>query len=251
MTAEHSYAALRAYDQRIAGMLADPECVGELLLVGIGIARSLDFGDPPLTDAGAVPMRIVAEQVYGNRWLPGSMLYPDAQTKRADTNPYKRIRDVFHLDRRRYRPNDDTRWHAVTCGRPMVRRAGLCGRPASHTQRVTDPATGLRQWLGACSNRPCRDWLTDVMARNAADLAEHPAPQPAANTGGVLERHFPEIDWWTIWRKVDPKWTPPPEGRPFERPTLRLITVDPDGDAEAEPVVTARPALVVHQGGWR
>ena len=252
MAADPTYSALRAYDRRVAGMLADPECVGELLLVGIGMARSLDLGEPPLTSSGSLPIVAIAKQVYGHNWLPSSLLYPNAQTKRADSNPYKRIRDVFRHDRRRYRPEDDTRWHMVTCGRPMVRRDGLCDKDASHKQRVIDPVTGFRQWVGACSNRTCRDWLADLVARNARELADNPPPIPAANTGGVLERHLPEVDWWAVWRSVDPTWTPPPEGRPFERPALRLVTFDPDETySDDEPVVTARLALVVHEGGWR
>jgi hypothetical protein len=39
-------------------MLGDPECVGDLLLVGIVFARSLDLGDPPLDKEWQLPHRL-------------------------------------------------------------------------------------------------------------------------------------------------------------------------------------------------
>jgi hypothetical protein len=255
MAADPSYSALRAYNHRLAGMLDDPECVGELLLVGIGIARSLDLGDPEPAEDGTLRMRVIAEQIYGNRRLPGNILGAVHLSDRGDRRPGRRIRDVFFADRRRYSPDvdGDRHWVDVICGRPMVRRDGLCGRSAgSRVQRLTDPATGQRRWLGCCSASACKRWFADLLARNRAELAAHPVPVPPANTGGVLERHLPEIDWWAVWRHVDSNWSPPPEGQAFERPTLRLITVDPgDNNEDVEPVVTTRPTLVVHKGGWR
>lgn len=245
-----SYTALRDHNRRVAGMLADPECVGEVLLVGIGMARCVDLDEPPWGEDGSMPMKVIAEQVYGRRWLPTRLLGAGNLSTTADTNPFRRIRDVFRADRRRYEPADTDRWAFVACGRPMVRRDGLCGRSASRKVRVTDPVSGLRQWLGACSNGACRLWLEGLLVRNSAELAATPPPAPAANTGGVLERHLPEVDWWAVWRAVDSTWSPPPEGRAFERPTLRLLVAE-DGDGEPEPVVTGRPVLVVHEGGWR
>ena len=115
-------------------------------------------------------------------------------------------------------------------------------------QRLTDPVTGHRRAVGACSRPACRAWFADLLARNAAELKAHPPPVPAANTGGVLERHLPEINWWKVWRHVDKNWSPPPEGEKFERPKLTLLLGDPDEAADEQP---ARPALVVHEGGWR
>jgi hypothetical protein len=246
---EHSYAALRAHHQRLTGMYADPECVGELLLVGAAMGRSIDLGDPGWVD-GSMPMKAIADAVYGHHWLPGQMLVPGRH--RGDDHPRKRIRSVFFADRRRYDPDSDpdaTQWAMLTCGRPMVRRDGLCHRHATNSKRLTDPATGLRSYVGACGQKACKAWLADLLERNRTELAANPAPTPAANTGGVLERHLPEIDWWAVWRHVDKNWSPPPEGRPFERPTLKLVV---DGPVEDEvPAVTARPVLQVLEGGWR
>jgi hypothetical protein len=249
---EPTYTVLRAHNQRIAQMLADPDCVGELLLVGFGMARSVDLGDPPFGDNGYMPLKPIAHAIYGDRRLPGNLLGTVHLSDRGDHRPSRRIRDVFFADRRRYSPDvdGDRHWGEVTCGRPMVRRDGLCGRSAStNARRLTDPLTGQRRWVGACSQPACKQWFTDLLDRNRAELAAHPAPVPAANTGGVLERHLPEIDWWKVWRAVDPQWVPPPEGRRFERPTLTLVVDDEPG--ELVPVVSARPSLRVLEGGWR
>jgi hypothetical protein len=243
---------LRSHERRIAGMLRDPECVGELLLVGIGMARSIDLGDPHWPAGESMPLKPIAYAVYGRYMLGRGMLLPD-RFAQGDSHPRKRILDVFFHDRRRYSATVDGDRNAgwsTTCGRPMLRRAGLCGRSASWDQkhRLTDPATGKRHTVGACSQPKCRAWYADLLARNAVELKAHPAPEPAANTGGVLERHLPEIDWWKVWGHVDKGWKLPPEGERFQKPTLRLVLGD-DG-----PVVTTRPerpALVVHEGGWR
>lgn len=248
MTAASPTALIR-HNQRIAGMLADHECVGELLLVGIAMARAVDLGDPPWHD-GTMDIRAIAEQVYGRRQQPGPIVGALRYSDRGDHRPRRRIRDIFHLDRRRYCPDvdGDRGWHSVTCGRPMIRRPGLCDRNASNPVRLVDPVNGTRRWVGACSHRACQDWLSGVVARNRDELAGHPAPQPPANTGGVLERHLPEIDWWQIWRHLDPKWSPPPEGRTWSRPTLTVLVED---EPETPVVPVARPSLAVLEGGWR
>lgn len=248
---EPTYTALRAHDARVQRMLDDPECMGELLLVGLGMARCLDLGDPPWTDDGHMDMRAIAKAVYGGWRLPPSMLVPDWST-RGDTKWWRRIRDVFFYDRRRYSASADGDLGphgGTTCGRPMQRREGLCGRGASSDQkrRLTDPATGRRHTVGACSQPKCRAWFADLLARNAAELAATSVPEPPANTGGILERHLPEIDWWKVWRHVDSRWTPPPEGRAFERPRFTVLV----NDDSPEPVVRQRPELTALDGGWR
>ena len=227
-------------------MLADPECVGELLLVGLAMARSIDLGDPEFASNGTMPMRVIAEQVYGRHYLPSPMLLP--LQPRGDADPRRRLWDVFRQDRRRYDPDVDEgrRYRRLTCGRPMIRREGLCDRNASSQRRLTDPATGRRQWVGCCSQSACKRWFTDLLERNRRELAANPPPTPAANTGGVLERHLPEVDWWVVWKQVDPGWCPPPEGRPFGKPTLTVIV----GGDEPEMSVP-RPALTVIEGGRR
>lgn len=136
----------------------------------------------------------------------------------------------------------------------MLRRDGLCGRDPSHDsqRRLTDPVTGRRHTVGACSQKACQAWFAGLLVRNGAELKAHPAPFPPANTGGVLERHLPELNWWKIWAHVDPHWTPPPEGDRFHRPTLTLVMAPDDEDDDPQVETTReRPALTVLPGGWR
>ncbi len=249
---EPTGAQLRTHEKRITGMLTDVECVGELLLVGIGMARCLDLGDPPWSEDGHMQLPVIAKQIYGAHRLHEPILGASHYSDRGDSRPRRRILGVFYADRRRYSAevDGDRGFHGVTCGRPMQRREGLCGRNAAHDlrRRLTDPATGQRRTVGACSQKTCRAWFTDLLARNAAELKASPAPQPPANTGGVLERHLPEVDWWKIWAHVDKNWSPPPEGERFHRPKLTLVMSD---DESAVTVRTERPTLTVHEGGWR
>lgn len=250
--ADPSYAQLRAHEKRITGMLADPECVGELLLVGLGMARCLDLGDPHWPTGETMPLKPIAYAVYGRYYLGMDMLLPD-RSAHGDTHPRKRILDVFFHDRRRYSASadgDTSPGWSTTCGRPMLRREGLCGRSASWDQkrRLTDPLTGRRHTVGACSQPKCREWFAGLLARNDAELKANPPPVPPANTGGVLERHLPELDWWKVWAHVDKNWTPPPEREAFHRPRLTLVL---GGQDEPKVTVAQRPALTVHEGGWR
>lgn len=248
MTAPTS-AQLRAHERRVAAMMADQECVGELLLAGIAMARAVDLDDPPFVEG--CTLGVFADIVYGR------YVYETKTTFHGETVVHRRwpgrdqFRAVIRKDIRRYQPAEGRGFHSTSCGRPMVRREGLCGANASsnHTSRLTDPATGFQSWVGACTNRPCRDWFAALVARNAAQLAATPAPIPAANTGGVLDRHLPEIDWYAIWRHLDERWTPPPEAQAWTPPKLTLV-VDDDREV-AEPAVGGRPTLTVIEGGWR
>jgi hypothetical protein len=152
-------AQLRTHEHRVAAMIADPECVGELLLVGMGMARCLDLGDPHWPAGEPMPIKPIAYAVYGRYRLGMDMLLPD-RSAHGDSHPRKRILDVFFHDRRRYSATvdgDRSAGWSTTCGRPMLRRDGLCGRSASWDQkkRLTDPVTGQRRTVGACSQPKC------------------------------------------------------------------------------------------------
>jgi hypothetical protein len=77
------------------------------------------------------------------------------------------------------------------CRAPMTRRSGPCGRPRTCFGYLTDWATGEKTWLAACTRHD--DWSQEQRAANEAARPAHP-PLPAANHGGVLARHFPELD---------------------------------------------------------
>lgn len=246
-----SYTALRRHNERIAAMLADPDCVGELLLVGIALARGVDLNDPaPL--GKEYRLGDVAAHLYGPVRYCADLALPMGpgwqERHRTSGGNNRRLKDVLRADIRRYVPTGRA-FHSVACGRPRIRTAGLCDRNASpnHTHRLTDPATGERMWVGACNQTACKAWIAAVVANNREECAANNVPVPPANVGGVLERHLSEIDWWALYRWLDPTWTPPPEAEPFRKPTLTLVVGDDD---DPEPAITARPTLTVMRGGW-
>lgn len=215
--------ALRAYDACVSGMLADAELSGDLLLVGLFLARAVHLNEPELPVGTAA----IAQALFSKEY-----------------NPAAKVNKVLRGDRRRYTPMG-YRWGA--CDAPMVRRQGKCGvQTALREAWVTDPANGERTRLHACSRPAHRQWLARVTADNERALTAQPDVHPPANIGGVLSKHLDEIDWWAMWRVLDPKWTPPPEAEPFRKPRLQLLV-----DDDAEVSVAVRPELGVIEGGWR
>jgi hypothetical protein len=185
-----TYSALREYRKRVAAMLDDPECTGDLLALGISL---LDFAI----------LRIDTDEK--------SWSYYGGRAWGAERHGYM-VRDVLRRDIRRYDAIKDAsaRDPARRCGAPMVRRQGPCGNSAGRRALLTDPDTGRKQWIAACSRHV--DWFDGRVRSNRAQCEVETITIPAANAGGVLARHIPEIDWPATWRKLDPNWTPPPEG---------------------------------------
>ncbi len=197
-----TYSALREYRRRINAMLEDPECNTELFALGVAL---LDY----------VVLRINSEE---RSWA--------YYAKRAwgETSRH-RIRDVLGKDIRRYDAISDatSRDPARRCGAPMVRRQGPCGQSASLRALLTDPDTGRKQWIAACSRH--REWFEGRVRSNRAQVEVANPERPPANTGGVLARHIPEIDWHEIWLRIDPKWTPPPEAEPEQVPLKPKLSI--------------------------
>lgn len=200
---DHTYSALKEYRKRIAAMLADPECTGDLFSLGVAL---LDFAI--LRNRDHKNWAHYAEQVWdfrGRRYIHGVL--------RKDIRRYDAIQDA------------DERDPARRCGAPMVRRQGPCGNSASRRALLTDSLTGRKQWIAGCKRH--EDWFNDRVRSNRADIEEiADAVRPAANAGGVLARHIPEIDWEAVWVKLDPSWERPPEADPEPvsvYPKLRLV----------------------------
>ena len=200
-----TYTALREYRRRVAAMLSDPECTGDLLSLGVAL---LDFAI--LRTADSKSWADYAKRAWGD----------------AEANQW-RVRHVLKSDIRRYDGLKDASDGAPArkCGAPMIRRDGPCGQSATRRTLLTDPETGRRQWIGAC--RRHLPWFEARLHANRMAVSEYePVVTPAANAGGVLARHIPEIDWESTWKKLDPEWTRPPEVEPEEvpiKPRLQLV----------------------------
>ena len=242
-----TYSALRDYDRCVAGLLADDQVDGDLLLVALFLARAVHLADPPLPlqlgtiDQALFPVsRPVTFKVVGS----GQTEVGDGAPARLKTVRGSKASAVLHADIRRYRAPLE---RYGPCDAPMVRRRGRCGNTSGgHLAWVTDPLTGERSQLHACTRREHQAWLARTCENNRAELAASPAPVPAANSGGLLVKHLDDIDWPGLWRHLDSKWTPPPEQEPFRRPRFQLLV-----DEDAELSEAARPDLDVIEGGWR
>lgn len=196
-----TFTMLREYHKRIQAMLADPECDDDLLLLGISL---LDFA---ILKNGVKSWDHYSERVWGKSGY--------------------RLRGTLRLDIRRYDAMTDANSNTPyrKCGSPMIRRGGPCGQSASRQALLTDPDTGRKQWVAGCKRH--HEWFDAQVRANRLAVAEEITPViPAANVGGVLERHIPEIDWEATWLKLDPDWVRPPEDAPLPTtitPKLQLI----------------------------
>lgn len=222
--------ALRTHHARLQRMIDDPECVGDLLVLGMSLAWFIDFeaGTPPFKgDLNAIARRVL-DDARGSaiRW---------------------RLKKVICDDIRRYDHTKDSsagsHW-SVICGAPMIRRQGPCGASATDRELLVDHDTGRRQYIGACSRPEHKQWMKTVYDRNRRDEDRPTPPRPAANAGGVLARHLPEINWDGIYKRYDENWSPPPEDSPWRRPLLSLHI----GDGDEDDILGERPRLAVLTG---
>ncbi|MEU8158018.1 hypothetical protein AB0B94_30565 [Micromonospora sp. NPDC048986] len=237
MTSEHPYTKLREYDRCVAGLMSDPEVTGDLLLIGMWLARATILNTPEpsktgwqLTDMAAAlfPMKTKPAMFSLGEWSRPQVTGPDAW----------HVFEVLKKDIRRYDPWVDQpgpRWARTLCAGPMVRRA-TCGKPSVAAGFLTDPETGRKKLRGGC--RKHEQWfIAEVQAnREACEAVE--VPQPPANIGGRLAPHIRDIDWAALWRGIDPNWVIPPEVRTWERPSLRLLLAP---DMASQPAPTAAP----------
>lgn len=201
---------------RSARMFDDPDLGGDLLLVGLGFARFLDFGTPP---GQKLSTALVANAVYP-----------------SDRRRHWRVKHCIADDARTYRPPQRFE-EGRPCGAPMIRREGLCGKAATSWKLITDWATGEQSWVLACRRHV--HWYDAVVQANRESKPEK-VPLPAANHGGLLARHIPEFAWPQIWVwATDEQWVEHPEVEPWRPPTLTLHL------GEGETGDAARPMLGV------
>lgn len=222
--------ALRAHHKRIQGMLEDPECVGDLFALGVSMAFFVDF-EADRTQRSKGSLSALARRALP---LPRHLGYQLERVIKADIRRYDHEADKA----------SGSVW-SVTCGAPMIRRPGPCGVSASDRRLLVDHDTGRQQYIGACGRPPHKHWMETVYARNSKGEDRPAPPMPAANTGGVLARHLPEIGWESIYLNYDPYWERPPEESPWKPPTLALHM----GEDAGPPRPVVRPKLAVVTGG--
>lgn len=194
---------LRELDKHTQAMLADEDLSGDLLLLGLRLARSVFLNESYLSSH-------ITDQIFPKH-----------------PRRHWHIIEVMKSDIRRYEPE----WSAPRpCGAPMVRRRGTCGKSPTLTFMEVDTTTGERYRTGGCSRH--YEWARLRHAANLKAVKEAMIPSPPANTGGVLAKHLPQIDWPHLWKTLNPEWEEPAEAEPARKLTkadLRLImTVDPE-----------------------
>jgi hypothetical protein len=216
------------YYRRVAAMFADPHLTGDLLLVGLYLV------DQWWNRGGDVRVEDVADALFPA--APPLTITFNGAPQRGRSPGVARVDKALRDDIRRYDPLwEGTPVARYRCQAPMLRRSGVCGGTDHRAVMVTDVATGKRSMLVACT-RHNGWWEQQWAANRAAVAAAGVVPAPSANRGGVLARHFPEVDWPAYWARLDPRWVRAPEPddeAPGGSPTLRLLTT-------SKPVRTAR-----------
>lgn len=187
----------------IEGMIQDPDLTGDLLLIAIAFQT------------------VVLPGVRG-RTFTRTRTWLDAVSEAAGLRPFS-IQMRIGDDTPRYQP--PIPGYDFACDAPMIRRHGTCGQPATTKGLDINPATGEQWMIGRCSRHNARAiWLARDERRRA--WVDNGQPRPPHNTGGILRRHFPDIDWARLYTWAAPhlEQTPgegkPPTPRP---PKLTLI----------------------------
>lgn len=251
MIAESSYAALRSFNRTTTALLADPQVTGDLLLIGMWLARAAHLHLPaPATGDGHSTWQLpdIAADLFPLHITQASTF--NGQVEGSATEPdWRRVFEVLKNDIRRYDAKADQPfppWARPRCSGPMVRRVD-CGKPSFTWAYLTVLETGRKRMVGAC--RKHHDWLLNERSANAEAVKAAEVPRPHANVGGLLAPHFPDIDWPALWVGLDPTWTAPPEVLTSARPKLRVVlgTVAA-ADLSARPARQSRPRFALIDG---
>lgn len=203
-----------ARSPRMLRLIQAPNLGGDLLLIGLYYAAQLDFG---------LPAAETLTEMAATLWS-------------AEESDRWRLLKALQGDVRAYRPH---RPRVDQCGAPMLRRTGTCGQRSTVIGAfVTDWSTGEKTWVAACGRH--RVWFDRVWRENLAAKPADP-PLPAADCGGVLAAHFPELDWPEFWRRIQPWWVEHPEPVVLPRPRLRILP----GEGAQDPEMPRSRSLVL------
>lgn len=236
MTTDPNYTQLRAYHHVTTALLADPDVGGDLLLVGLWLARATTL-HIPRHGANRWSTAAIARDVFADPTVPlvGTRVQEveiDGQVVHVNRWAVEKVHKLLADDRPHYDPWLDDRRHPErhTCQAPMIRRAGLCGNPTSTDRMMTDPATGRRIRIGACNRHRDSDWYTTTIDTWKQRATTATIPDPPANRGGILQRHI-RLNWDAWWARHVPDWQPPAtderDSQP-RRPQLTVLTFEPN-----------------------
>ncbi|WP_406078782.1 hypothetical protein OG337_29190 [[Kitasatospora] papulosa] len=186
------------YDQLVARVYQDPRMTPEarelILLLAWLTAR-----DPNRSDEQGNPRkwRKRASDILGEYGRPGG---------RRES----RLADLLYADRPRY--DFPPLSYNQPCAAPMIRREGLCGRPASDNDYEVDHDTGWKTPVYFC--RRHEPWGGQLREQRRRE----PGPEPIPNAGGLVVSYLmsdgQEQAWARLYReaaewKRDRQWEPP------------------------------------------
>lgn len=166
----------------------------------------------------------------------GQRMYPPDSATFRTFGPWGLVHRAIATDIPRYEipkvPVSELRCVALKSRGP---RAGLpCDNKATgHPLLDRDPHSGEQRWIGYCRNHTHPE-LDKWRGQRYELWRENGCPNPPANLGGVLAKHFPEGAWsrhyaWAAGARPTPGHDDEPETQAAHRPQLSVIT----GDGEA------------------
>jgi hypothetical protein len=244
VSTDHTFTTLRTYERTCTALLADPDVTGDLLLIGLWLARAIILRDPAPGE-GRWSFAAMAATLFGTGRPQVDVIL--GEPRKVPNHLIFKVKEALRKDVPRYDVALDN-LNETRCGAPMP-RAPFCRRSVVISGYEPDASTGRRVTLAVCGRKDHQVWYaqTRAEAKAAVTAVGDHMPQPAANAGGALARHIALRNWDRVYRMVSPDWKPPAEGAPTRKPSLSVLRNDDFEPAESG----TRPALVVHEGGWR
>ena len=228
---------LHAYDAQVRRMAADPDMRGDVLAVGLAMAwlyREEGPVDITMSRIAAAAKLDGPGRRGPAKITPGRNLYLLQEAVACDAPRYEM--DIPRVSQ---------------CEAPMVRKKGLCGRhPTVVAFSSRDWADGTRIHHAFCRRHYDAGMELGRSLRERDErlrAGRGDPPRPAANTGGVLARHFPGVDWEPVYSWARTGWVPPeqvPATYSAAVPALQLLA----GAEEPEWAVGESPTLTVLHG---
>lgn len=216
--------------QRVVRIARDGRLGGDELAVAVAIATLLETEGPEKLSVG---------NIHRAAFPQGSVVRRERDGMREYEWRHSTAAHVLDRDARTYQPRSLA--GAQKCQAPKQRKDAPCGKRSAKRSMHTDWATGERFWIEACAGH--LEWYEQRLHEHkAAEPQVGKAPEPYANKGGRIAKHFPEIDWPHLWRALTPHWKQYPERESSRIPTewgdLRIRIDEPPERLQSENVVS-------------